>query len=71
MRRLVGLVTRQPTIGFCWDCPEQGSRKDGAGLHPALELRPRPLGGMADAEDLKSSTSNGVPVRIREGLLRG
>ena len=27
----------------------------------------RPLGGMADAEDLKSFSSNGVPVRVREG----
>ncbi len=27
-----------------------------------------PLGGMADAEDLKSSTLTGIPVRVREGL---
>ena len=27
----------------------------------------RPLGGMADAGDLKSLASNGVPVRVREG----
>ena len=29
----------------------------------------RPLGGMADAEDLKSFALTGVPVRVREGLL--
>jgi len=28
----------------------------------------RPLGGMADAEDLKSFTLTGIPVRVREGL---
>ena len=30
----------------------------------------RPLGGMADAGDLKSLAGNGIPVRVREGLLQ-
>jgi hypothetical protein len=30
----------------------------------------RPLGGTADAVDLKSAASNGVPVRVWEGLLK-
>ena len=41
--------------------------EDAEDVQPSVIAAEWPLGGMADAEDLKSFSSNGVPVRVREG----
>jgi hypothetical protein len=57
--------------------PSSGDRhalrkaRQAAAVPPAIPrptTRARPLGGMADAGDLKSLARKGVPVRVRQGL---